>query len=88
MYIDVGPNQELAYVKAVNFLGAGVGGTISLTLSGKIAHDRGCVIQFDAQTPAVLATPPSPLGNPGPQPQFNFKDPTYLPVVPVVYRYN
>ena len=96
--LDVGDRQEIAYVQSLtapaNTAGAlsaaapGVGADITIgptfpAVAGqnfKFNHYRGANMQMN-----YAATLP---GNPGPQPQFNFRDPRYLPVVPVVYRYN
>jgi hypothetical protein len=93
VYVDIGPNQETASVTNVSYnTTQGIGGTMTLQFSGtKSQHPRGCIIQFDAQPPPStlpLSTAPAKLGNPGPQPQFNFRDPRYAPVVPFVARYN
>jgi len=62
-------------------------------------HSRGCVIMFNPQfptntllPPAATFPPPTPLppsvllGNPGPQPGFNYKSDRYRGVVPLVVQ--
>ena len=88
LLVDIGPRQEMVTVTAVQFLGAGTGADIKLQFPGNVQHARGCIMQFDPQPPQPLNRPPSTLGNPGPQPSFNYKDPRYAPVVPVFVQVN
>jgi len=78
--VDIGARQEKVPVTAVSYAGAGIGGDVTLNFGGAIIHDRGCIIQ--------LRPGKSILGNPGPQPGFNYKDPRYAPVVPFVAQLN
>ncbi len=88
--VDVGNRQETATVSGAamqpTITSGGViyngGGNITLKFSGTsgFAHSRGCIMQIN---PGQTL-----LGNPGPQPQFNFRDPRYGGVVPYVARYN
>ncbi len=75
--LNVDPAQtETATVTDLTFNGAGQGGNITLTISGKRRHSRGCIMQMNPRKAQV--------GNPGPQASFNYKDVRYAPVVPFV----
>lgn len=96
--LDTGANEERATVEVPPdaFVppheGPGRGAKIILHLLGAadgrthIAHARGCIMQLNY----YYATPNGPavnvLGNPGPQPDFNYKDPRYSTVVPVAVQ--
>jgi hypothetical protein len=66
-------------------------GTLS-ALNGKITHARGCIMQLNYEYSEVDPVTGmslnyvNQLGNPGPQPGFNYKDQRYIPVVPVVVQ--
>ena len=68
LLIDVGVHQESVTVQIVNFV-PGVGATIRLTCGRP--HSRGC--------PLMIGN--TQMGNPGPQPGFNARDPRYSGVV-------
>lgn len=100
--LDTGANQEQATVEVAsnafssgtnNHAGPGIGAKIILHLKGgfaggqPLAHSRGCVMQLNFMYslpgigPAVNV-----LGNPGPQPDFNYKDLRYSAVVPMAVQ--
>jgi hypothetical protein len=67
LVVDVGANQEI-----VEVLSTGTDPTTKqtgFTANFQKTHPNGCVISN------------TPIGNPGPQPNFNYKDPRYAPVV-------
>ena len=74
LLVDVGTNaQEIVGVSAV---GSGPGGGASITFTCTKQHARGCALMINNTL----------LGNPGPQPNFNYKSPVYSPVIPVVVQ--
>ncbi len=83
--IDVGLNQEPAQVMAAIYQ-SGVGGTVTLQLLGPVPlrHSRGCAMLLPDPIPdpiTGLRTRQVLLGNPGPQPGFNYRDKRYSGVV-------
>ena len=83
--LDIGGVQENVRVASVAFI-ANIGGNVTLELPSSATgigpqHYRGCVMQL----PIPVATGPSTtfarLGNPGPQPGFDYRDQRYSGVV-------
>ena len=78
--LDVGPNQEDVTVQSINMIDQTQGAEITINMPLRRPHARGCIMHLHPDR--------STLGNPGPQPGFNYKDPRYAPVVPFVAQLN